>query len=172
MYFANFPTIAYPFTINGKKEYRAVKDIAMNVRVRKEVLEAVALYDEYTILDGETPEHIADKFYGDPNLHWIIMLANLKFNYLEDFPMNQEALGDYVTEKYGSGHENEPHILFGENMHVDLEGNVVDPDAPFATVVSNFEYESAVNESKRQIKIIHPQIIPRILNEIGQLMAE
>ena len=25
---------------------------------------------------GETPEMIADKLYGDPNLHWIVMYVN------------------------------------------------------------------------------------------------
>ena len=83
MYFKQFPTFTYDFTINGKTEYLLVKDISQNVRVRKEILANITLYDEYDIKDGETPEMIAEKVYGSPLYHWVVMLCNQKYNYID-----------------------------------------------------------------------------------------
>ena len=87
MYFENFPIFLYDFKINGKTEYKLVKDISQNVRVRKEILSSVTLYDEYDIRDGETPEIISEKVYGTPLYHWVIMLCNDNYNYIDDFPL-------------------------------------------------------------------------------------
>lgn len=76
MYFKNFQKIYYDYTINGEKELKVVTDITKNVRFRKEVLFNILTYDLYDIKDGETPEIIAEKIYGNPEYHWIIMLAN------------------------------------------------------------------------------------------------
>jgi len=90
MYFREFPKFLYDFKY-GNRDTRTsiVTDITRNVRVRKEVLENVTLYDEYDIVDGETPEIIAEKIYGNPEYHWIIMLANGRYDYITDFPKNE-----------------------------------------------------------------------------------
>lgn len=87
MYFKEFPKFLYDFKY-GDYDTRTsiVTDITRNIRVRKEVLENVTLYDEYDIVDGETPEIIAEKIYGNAEYHWIIMLANGRYDYLTDFP--------------------------------------------------------------------------------------
>ena len=101
MYFKKFPNIYYDFKYDSKTTKTAIiKDITQNVRFRKEVLENVTLYDEYDIVDGETPEIIAEKIYGNPEYHWIIMLANQRFDYLKDFPLDQNALAAYTASKY------------------------------------------------------------------------
>ena len=64
MYFKEFPKFLYRFNINNKNKDIIVKDITQNVRVRKEILANITLYDEYDIRDGETPEIIAEKVYG------------------------------------------------------------------------------------------------------------
>jgi hypothetical protein len=90
MYFKNHPTFVYDFQYNIRTyETRTsiVKDITENVRFRKEVLENVTAFDEYDIVDGETPEIIAEKIYGNPEYHWILMLANQRWDYRTDFPL-------------------------------------------------------------------------------------
>jgi hypothetical protein len=62
-------------------------DITKNVRFLKDILDSITLYEEYSIEDGDTPEIIAHKIYGNVSLHWLIMLANLKFNLWNDFPL-------------------------------------------------------------------------------------
>lgn len=100
MYFDKFPKFLYDFDINNKRVAYRLTDITHNVRVRKQLLENVSLYDTYDIVEGETPEIIAEKFYGNPEYHWIIMLANNMYDYKTDFPLEYNTLQKYIDDKY------------------------------------------------------------------------
>ena len=157
MYFKEFPKFLYNFKINGKDKEVIVKDITQNVRVRKEILENITLYDEYDVRDGETPEIIAEKVYGSPLYHWVVMLCNQKYDYINDFPLSTYNLEQHITEKYGAGNE------YATHHHVDINGYQVHSDASGATPVSNYQYEDAENEKKRRIKLISPGLLTTIL---------
>lgn len=164
MYFKQFPTFLYDFDINGKTEYKLIKDITQNVRLRKEILSSVTVYDEYDIMEGETPEIISEKIYGSPLYHWVIMICNERYNYVDDFPLTQQQLDNHVTEKYGAGNEYDTH------HYVDLNQNIVDSSNPNATSVSNYDYEISINESKRRIKLISPTLLNTILKNFKDLI--
>ena len=100
MYFKNFDKIYYDFLIKGERKLSVITDITKNVRVRKELLSNITLYDVYDVKDGETPEIIAEKIYGNAKYHWIIMLANQNFDYLNDFPLAQYELEQHIKQKY------------------------------------------------------------------------
>jgi hypothetical protein len=164
MYFDNFPKFLYPYIVNGKTEYKLVKDISQNVRVRKEILANITLYDEYDIRDGDTPEIISEKVYGSALYHWVVMLCNEKFNYVDDFPLPIYELEQHITNKYGAGNE------YAAHHYVDSNGNIVDKDnvnvygvSTTPTPVSNYDYEISVNESKRRIKLISPSLLNTII---------
>lgn len=166
-YFANFPDILYPFELGGKIRLVRVKDIVSNVRVRKKVLSNITLYDEYDIEDGETPEIIAERVYGDANLHWVIMLTNDRYDLWNDFPLSGEALSKYIENKYGQGNEENQHVIFGTPHFEDEKGNIVDgPASNLVRVITNLEYETRINESKRRIKIINKTLISTIVSEL------
>lgn len=103
MYFEEFNKIPYDFPakIDGSNEFIFVKDITKNVRFRKDFLQSLLLYETYQIIDGETPEIISEKLYGTPYYHWILMLANNKFDYIQDFPLSVNKLDIMVEAKYG-----------------------------------------------------------------------
>jgi hypothetical protein len=164
MYFKEFPTFLYDFDINNKTEYRNVKDITRNVRLRKEILSNVTVYDEYDIMDGETPEIISEKIYGTPLYHWVIMICNERYNYVDDFPLTQYQLDNHVTDKYGVGNEYDTH------HYIDYNGNIVDSTNPQATSVSNFDYEIQINEGKRRIKLISPTLLNTILKNFKDII--
>jgi len=102
MYFANFPKIVYDFDLSKGTDYRVVTDITRNVRVRNQILENITLYDYYDIAEGETPEIISEKIYGTPYYHWVIMLVNQRYDYVNDFPLSQLELDSYIDNKYGN----------------------------------------------------------------------
>lgn len=159
MYFTKFPSIYYEFIIDGKKELRTVKDITTNVRFRKQLLSQITLYDEYDIKEGETPDIIAAKYYGSSEYHWVVMLANERFNYLEDFPLDNYAFELYVIDKYGED-------LYSTHHQEDANGHVVNYGYP----VSNYEYEMRENEKKRRIKLISPSLLSTILSNYKALI--
>ena len=92
MYFQNFPDIIYDFDINGTTSVIQVKDITRNIRFRRDVLANITIYDEYDVIDGETPEHVAEKFYGNPEYHWVVMLINEVYDYKQDWVLSYNDL--------------------------------------------------------------------------------
>lgn len=141
-----------------KKETKAyaMTDITRNIRFRRDILSQITVYDEYDIVDGETPEIIAEKVYGNAQYHWIIMLTNDIYDYKKDFPLTQTALDQFVADKYGDQADAPKH-------YVNADGLVVPSDYVGATPVSNRQYEEIVNESKRRIKIISKDLIATVL---------
>ena len=74
MYFKQFPTI--PYDSKGTGEFKSVKNLLRRVGIRAKVKTNSMLFDTYDVRNGETPESLADKLYGDSEYHWIIMLVN------------------------------------------------------------------------------------------------
>lgn len=110
MYFSNFPKIYYDFPQDqSSTTLQILTDITSNVRFRKEVLDNITLYDEYDIVEGETPEIVAEKIYGNPELHWIIMLFNERYDYLKDFPLTNAELYEHCVATYGEDHLEDVH---------------------------------------------------------------
>lgn len=164
MYFSKLPEMYYNFPIKDRDTLMVVRDITANVRVVKEVLQNITLYDEYDIVDGETPEIISSKLYGSPLYHWALMVANDKYDYRNDFPLPYDRLEQFAKDKYGEDKIYDIHHYENE------EGYVVNSDHPNATPISNLDYEDNVNESKRRIKVVSVQILQQIINEFELLM--
>lgn len=100
MYFKDFPQFLYDFNYGDTIKTNVVVDITRNVRFRKDILSNISLYDEYDIVDGETPEIISEKFYGTPEYHWVVMLANQKYDYKLDFPLPESILQRHIETVY------------------------------------------------------------------------
>lgn len=56
----------------------------------------------YTLRDGETPEIVAEKYYGTPEAHWLVMYANNVVDPQFDWLLSQDEFNNYITAKYGS----------------------------------------------------------------------
>lgn len=164
MYFKNFPNIYYLYNINGQEVLKVVKDVTQNIRLRKEILENVTLYDEYDVQEGETPEILADRIYGSSFYHWVLMVANQKYNYVEDWPKSYHQLESYILEKYETVEQaNATH-------HYEKDGFVVNSDLEGAFPVSNYQFEERLNDQKRRIKLISPTLLNKILDEFRRLI--
>jgi hypothetical protein len=167
MYFGEFPSILYQFNIKGKNVLKVVRDITLNVRPLEDILNNIELYNDYDIEDGDTPEVISEKIYGTPFYHWIIMLVNEKYDYTEDYPLSNDKLSTFVTQKYGSGNEYAIHSLYGR-PHYEYLGKVVDSNIPGAAAISNFDYEFRLNEAKRRIRVVAPVYINKFSNDLTE----
>lgn len=166
MYFKNFPQLYYNFTDLG---IRVVRDITANVRPISSILEKVVYYEQYNIDGDDTPEIIAERIYGNPTLHWVLMLVNEKYDYLEDWPMPEWKLSEYVEAKYGVGNANQIHKIYGRDHYETPEGRIVDSNHDMAIPVTNEEYERRVNDSKRTIKIVSPSLINNFITDLENL---
>jgi len=94
--YKNFPTIQY--TLNTGKVV-TIKDFFRKASIEKSAVDSVIEYQYYEILDGERPDIIASKLYGDGDLHWTFFLVNDFDNYY-DWHMDMETFTTYMADKY------------------------------------------------------------------------
>jgi hypothetical protein len=171
MYFSNFKPVLVDFSQYGElpKQY-LVSDLLQNVRLKTELLNNLVYYEEFDINDGDTPEIISEMFYGTPMYHWIIMLVNERYDYINDFPMIPASLEVYIVEKYGANNVDNIH------HYVTADGYVVNSDyinaqgLADALPVTNYEHEFQQNETKRRIKMIPPAALADVLTQFREIM--
>lgn len=101
-FFTKFPKIGYNFNGNRNRTQALLTNVLFRIAVLNKVKGNIFSYYEIEIPDGETPTTLADKYYGDPEYHWIIFLVNDISDPLFDWPMNYRDFQKYIKSKYGS----------------------------------------------------------------------
>ena len=146
MYFDNFPTIPYDSQLNG--ESKDVKNLLRRVGVRAKVKSNASLFDTYDIKNGETPESIAFKLYGDAELHWVIMLLNDVTDRYHDWPMSEAQFLQFINEKYDNVDAVHHYEISQSSGDTSIKINIGtdNTDYPTATAITNFEHEQEQQE--------------------------
>ena len=98
MYFQTFPYTFY--TLDNYKSAQLIQNILMRVKINDSIKSNLVMFDEYDIIDGDTPEIIAFKFYNNTNLHWLILHMNEILDPRFDFPLDTLKFKSYVSSKY------------------------------------------------------------------------
>ena len=111
MYFKNFPYTYY--SLDDVATTQIVTNISLRVVLSNELKKNFALFDKYDIKDGETPEILADKFYSNPQLHWIILHTNDILDPRFDWPLTTNNLVLFTQGKYNN--VNAPHHYVDAN---------------------------------------------------------
>lgn len=157
MYFTKFPYTFY--TLDNLATVQLVKNILIRFTLAEDVKNNYSLYDEYDIRDGDTPELVADFFYNDPQLHWIILHTNNIIDPRFEWPLSTNNLVRYCEGKY----EN----IYATHHYENADGYIVNSTYPSATPISNFQYEDRLNETKRRIKILKARYIDALVTEFN-----
>jgi len=176
MYFQRFNKIMYGF---DKKNFKPVTDLMTRVKVRNKVIDEISLYNIYDVKNGETPENIAFKYFGDPRLHWVILMTNKITDRYYDWPLSEQQFEDYIKDKYaepGGIHHYEITQSSGRTTGQgpsDYSYKVeVNSTVAGATSISNREYESRLQDEKRQIKLLSTQYLTSFIEEFNKLIRE
>ena len=165
-----FPNLSYDAKGNGKETI--MKDIFRRVKLitKKQLVE----FDYYDVQDGDAPEIIAHKYYGDPELHWTILIANDIIDYYHDWPMSMQTFEQYVTERYDNPnavHHYEITQTSGDTTEV-INVGMNTTDYPSALPISNYQYEQKLQEQKAQIRLIQPRFITDFVKEFEKKIKE
>jgi hypothetical protein len=154
-YFSQFPQILY--SLDGKS-VQTITDFLRRVSSTQYAQSTAVLYQQYTVNDGETAEMLADAFYGDAELFWVIYIINNIVDPRYDWCLSDFDLMAYCNNKY----EN----IYATHHYENSNGLVVDQGAGTVSV-SNLDYEISINENKRQIKILLPQLVNEFVQEFN-----
>lgn len=101
-FFNKFPRVRYDPVRAKLTSQDRVTNIFFRVDVIKSVMRNLSAYYEYSIRDGDRPETLAEKAYGDPEAYWIILYANDILDPHYDWPLDGRSFEKYIVRKYRS----------------------------------------------------------------------
>ena len=175
-YFNEFPIIDYNLSgVNGNT--KEITDIWRRVKVRSKIANNLSLLDEFDVQEGDKPEDIAYKAYGDADYFWVVCLMNNIVNRYYDWPLDEYVFQQYVADKYSNPDGIHHYEITQPSGRQTGEGPAdyshkieVNSDEPGAQSVSNIEYERRLQDKKRKIKLLQPAFLDAFVEEFKQLI--
>ena len=196
-YFSSLPTVNITDKLGNVKSF---KNIMARLAIIPEILTDPLVYYTYDIQEGDTPEIVADKYYGDSYRYWIVMFSNQYLDPQWDWPLNNSVLNQYLLDKYTESHLYDVHhyeknilkidnstntktketIVIDENTYDNLTETTTTYTLPSGStvtvsisknIVDNYHYEFDLNESKRTINLLNSNYVNQIEREFFKLMG-
>ena len=172
-YFNSLPEIEYPYSIsstsvNGKA---TTVDLSVRFKIVETILNTPNSYYDYYWKDEDRPDIVADKYYGDANLAWLVLLSAQAFDSTYDLPMKEKVFEAYLCKKYDV--EDVNALRFITHHYEDISGMVIDINTfnilnDFNKVtVMIYEYEEKLNEQKRHIRLLSKAYTSDVIHEFN-----
>lgn len=189
-YFRPHPTIQY--RIPGTTRTIAATDITRRFSLANFVRNANVNFEEYYVQDGERPDTVAYDYYDDQSLDWLVLLSNEIHDPYYEWPLSYEQLNSYVEQKYGSiqnAYQTVHHyerILQEQQAIVENGIQRIIPEktlevdyttyltliASQRRIVSAYDYESQLNDQKRQIYLLDLNYVQVIKDQHPYIFEE
>ena len=189
-YFRELPNLNYQSTSSDRsssEDYVVVKNIFRRAKLRDDLRYIFTSLVDYYIRDGVRPDQVADSIYGDPELDWVVLTSANIINVRDEWPLDSFEVYNYSLNKYGDDLNQIRHyetievkdssgrLILPKGKVVDAGFTIPDPSSPTATLnpvggVTNYEYESKLNDEKRSIYILTPNYLQVFLNDMKDIM--
>jgi len=190
-YFRELPNLLYPSFLPEKTSslnFTLVKNVFRRVKVRDDLYKNFVVFDKYEIPEGARPDTVAENLYGTSLLDWVVLTVAGIINVRNEWPLSNRDLYNYCSDKYGDSLNSVRFFETKEVKNIDgklilPKGKIVDsnftipkPGEPSATLnpvigISNYEYETALNEEKRNINVLREENITEFLDDMREIMT-
>ena len=188
-FFKNYSTFYYNIDKVKPVRGKLATNLLSRVGLVDEVLKSVTAYYKHRIKEGERPDTIAEDYYNDANLVFLIFLANNIQDPLYDWPLFGDSLTRFIEEKYGSldsartsVHHYEQILRSGSDKTADIpkileKVAIVNKETydllgdTNRKIIYNYDYEIMKNNVKKTIILIENTYSTQILNELKSLYA-
>ena len=190
-YFRELPNLRYPSFLPEKTsslDYVEVKNIFRRVKLRDDLQNSFTVFDRYEIPEGARPDIVAEELYGNPEFDWIVLTVAGILNVRNQWPLNNRDLYNYCLDKYGESlnsnrffettevKDTNGRMILPKGKVVDSNFTIPKPGEPTATInpvvgINNFEYETRLNDEKRNIFILKEGYLQQFLNDIREIMT-
>jgi len=194
-YFRYVPEFDYVSRTSDKNisEYITVKNLFKRGKLREDIFGDLTYFTKYQIVGDDRPDNVAYEVYGDETLDWLVLLSNNILNVQTEWPLTQQAFDNFLTNKYGT-YEN----FFGTHHHEtiqvqDSRGRTIVPAGitvpsdysveffdigtesyvtrtNITTAITNYDYESKIENDKRNIFLLKNDYISIVLNDMEEIM--
>lgn len=107
-YFADFPLAYYNF---GNNEPPVLfQNLTTYLDLIDQIKDDMSVYETYTIIEGERPDTLSHKLYGDSQYHWTFFLMNEKLR-VGGWPLTVQTLDEVIKQNY-------PHWTITTNANI------------------------------------------------------
>ena len=176
-YFSRFPMMIYDMKNN--ENYKLLPDILRRVKQRNAIKSGQYVFDNYDVIDGEKPEDIAYKWFGDAELHWVILMTNNVTDRYYDWPMNSVQFQAMLEDKYDNPDGIHHYEITQDSGHTSGQGPndysykvEVNSDTTNASSISNREYEEREQDKKRSIRLLNQVFLTDFIDEFDKLIQK
>ena len=195
-YFSYLPNLEYVNRIPSEQNissYTEVKNLFKRVKLSNKLFQDLTNFTKYQIVGDERPDNVANKIYNNPNYDWIVLLSNNIINIQDEWPMSNRTFELYMNKKYGvTNYDNIHHyesieVKDSSNNYTVLKKGLEVPSNYSITFydgalgrmntvtdtnvgVTNYEYESKIQDDKRNIFLLRSDLIQTVIKEIKSLM--
>ena len=191
-YFRQLPDLDYPSLANDRNsvyDYQIVKNIFKRAVLRDDIFDDVTTFTKYSVEGDERPDQVADKFYNDSGLDWVILTTNNIVHVRDEWPMgNQDFLtylnAKYTAEELSNIHHYETKIVRDTNGRLIQKKGLTVPENHSISFLDNgilrtesqitsftfLENETKLNDDKRNINILKPEFLGIFLENVADIM--
>ena len=184
---------------NSSLDYVEVKNLFRRTKLRDDLQSVFTLFTKYQIPEGYRPENVAEDYYGSDELDWVVLMCangpeNTSgiINVRNDWPLSNYNLYNYALSKYGNDlnstrfYETE-EIKDSKGRLILPAGKIVDPDFTLSYSdngenktksgtdvrigISNYIYETRLNEKKSSIYLLKSEYLQQFLNDFRDIMV-
>ena len=197
-YFQQIPDFEYVSRLPDAKisDYIKVKNLFKRGELRSDIFQDLATFEKYQIMGDDRPDNVANKFYQDSDLDWLVLICNNIINVQTEWPLMQRDFERFLLDKYETHaalediHHYETQEIKNSKGVVMLEkGLEVASDMTFSyydwwldeqqnitnsntvTAVTNYQYEEKIEDAKRNIYLLKTRYISLVIDDMEQLMT-
>ena len=190
-YFRELPNILYPSFLPEKTsslDYILVKNVFRRVKLRDDLYKNFVIFQKYEIPEGARPDTVAEDLYGSSSLDWVVITVAGILNVRNEWPLSNRDLYNYVNDKYGNSlnstrffettevKDSSGRLILPKGKVVDSGFTIPNPTNPSASLnpvvgISNFIYETRINEEKRNINVLKEENITEFLDDMREIMT-
>ena len=184
------PELLYNFSSKPlDPDFLVVKNIWRRAQVLTEYKAQVTLFTEITIGDGERPEDLATRYYGNPFYNWTILVVNDITDYYAQWPKSISQLQEFINTKYTNGQATKHYVttevkdannntivpagkVVPSNFQVSYYDGTTTVTATPTVSVTNGQYETELNSRKQAIQIVKPNLIEDFVATYGEILKK
>ena len=192
-YFRQLPNLDYPSLANDRTsayDYNQVKNIFKRAVLREDVINSYFQFNQYLIEGDDRPDNVASKVYGDANLDWVVLTTNNVINVRDEWPMSQNDLQNYLTNKYTTAELSYVHhyetlkIVDSSQKLIQPKGITVEEGHSITFIdrgvskteskieaITYLQYEINLNDKKREINVLQPRYVELYLRDMSDIMS-
>jgi hypothetical protein len=189
-YFKYLPSIEYISPLESRSSINTfieAKNLFRRIKLSDNAFSSPYVFNKYIIQEGDRPDTVAYKYYGDSSLDWLVIFGAAIINQRTDWPLTSDELYEFASKKYGNDltaireyrtrqvKDSDGRIILPAGYVVNQDFTIPNPDNPTSTLnpvqgITNWEYETEQNEKKKEINLVKPSFVPSIRREVETVM--